>query len=291
MKRRFTNSTCAIIVLFSLLLSPMGVGDAKQKRDVLQEAPENRQQSSFFNIHTYLKMEDPRRAAILMLEDARKHGVDIDAVRQRDVVPGRIRLPYATIEPDSNDSSFVEAVSRSQDQSGEPKELMCIIQFSRFCSVRETAGILSLGVRFFMPLHTYGRIAKIPADQLETLLDLPYVIWIGPYLPSYKYNINYDFDFDWDIEVFAFIDDEEVIRADLEEIGAEVSGQHRRHATVRLSRETLEAVANIWWVEKIYQSPPDVWEQNSSVEHCSIPQSNPQDDFNACDSRRLVSMR
>jgi hypothetical protein len=132
---------------------------------------------------------------------------------------------------------------------------MCIIQFSRFCSVRETAGILALGVRFFTPLHTYGRIAKIPADQLETLLNLPYVIWIGPYLPSYKYNTNQNFDFDWGFMVKAFIEDEDVIRTDLNAIGVAISVQRGRYVSVKLTPESLATLARVWWVESIHQSP------------------------------------
>ena len=244
-----------VAIVWTIIVTPCGVGDAKDKHDVVEKAPENQQQSSHFNIHIFLKMQDPRQAAVLMLEDARKHGVDIDAIPQRDVTPGRIRLPYATIEPTEGDRSFVEAIPRSESKSEVSDELMCVVQFSRFCSVRETAGILSLGVRLFRPLHTHGRIAKIPADQLETLLTLPYVKWIGPYLPSYKYNASYNYDYDWYFSVSAFIEDEDIIRADLMAIGVEISMRRGRYTTIKMTDEKLVELASIWWVEKIHQSP------------------------------------
>jgi hypothetical protein len=283
----------AMAALSVLILSHMSLVDAKDSKGVVSAGAEKHQQPPEFNIHKYYKMADPQKAAVLLLEDAQKHGIDIDAIPQREIKKGPIKVPYAKIEPIDGDKSFVETISKSVNKALSSGELVCIIQFSRAPSVREIASVLSLSVRYFTPLHTNSRIVKIPVEQLTTVANLPFVRWVGPYLPSYKYDERRKYDYSWYFSITAFIEDDDVIKRDLAAIGVEVTMRQGRYTSIRLTEEQINTLANIWWVERIYQSPR--WkrgkESRPDAEYGATPQNNPYHDFSACDSRKLISMR
>lgn len=292
MKRWINISMGSIVLPFILLSSLVALGGAQNQNPSTPAINVYSDQTQHFNIHKFYKMEDPKQAAVLLLEDAQKHGIDIDAIPLREFEPGPIRAPFAKIVPKEGDRSFIEMVSRSENKTEIPEEMVCIIQFSRSYSVKEIAGVLSLGVRLLSPVFTCGRIAKIPTNQLETVQDLPFVRWLGPYLPSYKYDQNRIYDYSWYFSVTAFIEDDVVIRKDLSAIDVEITTRRGRYTTIMLREEQLSTLANIWWVEKIYQSPrrQDGKELEFGAEYGAIQQGNPQDDFNAYDSRKLISM-
>jgi hypothetical protein len=204
------------------------------------------------DIRKYYSMKNPRRAAALMLDDARSKGIDIDANPRPDPRTGDIKVPSGLISTESFDKTSLPLEFPSSGDTTGPTEATFLVQVKRRLSIKEKADVLSLGIRIFgeVPIYTY--VAQVPLSQLRTLSELSFVNWIGVYKPEYKYeHIRYRDDRPF--SVHSLVEDEQTTREDLERLGLGVGMYIKRRFTVRMKASDVQKVAALWWVREIVQ--------------------------------------
>jgi hypothetical protein len=88
-------------------------------------------------------------------------------------------------------------------------------------------------------------------DQVLHAAALPYVDWIQPFLPEYKYNASSpEAGETKHIYVESLIGDQQACRDDLSRYGASVISTFNDGTwyNVRLSNRSFESIAALWWV-------------------------------------------
>ncbi len=260
-------------------------------QDIQEMDSSKRQPEWASKLREYYRMKDPKAAAKLMLEDAAARGIDADwNPRPYQWRPGAILVPSGGFTPPEGERSFVDSVAALLSRGVAQGDTVCLLQFERSVSLREIATMMSMGVRFLRE-PSDPNIVKLPLTLVQAVHDLPYVRWMGPYLPSYKYKHHSQYDSDHPFTVLILEDDEEMIQKDVASIGGTITFYGAgHHVTMRMPASQISALARFWWVEEIYQyfvSPGGL------LPLPTIPDQAPAqgfiNPFHAQDSRRLVS--
>lgn len=88
-------------------------------------------------------------------------------------------------------------------------------------------------------------------DQVLGIASLPYVLWIQPFRPEFKYDAATASNGDnLKLSVESIIGDQQLCRSDLEQCGATsvASSTLGAYYSIALKVETLGCVADLWWV-------------------------------------------
>ncbi len=295
------SAYCAFchVVLIGLLvasLSPDAVAsgtDAAQPKRPRYSLPVG-DKPGYVNAIEYQLMPDPKEAAALLLKEAAIAQVDIDRVGLQPPNPS-IRLASGLITPDLSDDSFVRYASDMSSRGFAESDTVCLMKIARGLSIREFAEIMELGVQLYRHVP-YGYIARVPFGVAKSLLEMPAVEWVGVFEPAHKISPHHYIAGEV-LYVETLVADEQLCRADLAAIGAEVlyfshsvaDGYAISRFNLRLDPDRLNRLATFWWVQVIGQ-------ENRSVGDLTSKPSRPgaailAQSFRPYDSRGLLSLR
>ena len=160
-----------------------------------------------------------------------------------------VRLPSGAKMPAVTDSAFVALVD-SLAAAGDDIGLTCVIQYDEKEMPPHTTDIV--------PLEDTGHDAWIiwaTARAARELIDDPNVRFVSEYRPEYKYNIQLaGADVAW-VYVETFGGNQPEYRREIAELGV---GKLQYISTpgyyyCKLSGEQVVALAESWWVRRIYR--------------------------------------
>lgn len=212
----------------------------------------------YVNTIEYQLMPNPKEAAALLLKEATLAQTDIDRIGLSPTKPS-ILVASGPFTPDLSDDSFVRYASEMASRGFAEADTVCLIKIARGVSIREFAEILGLGVQLYRDVPS-AFIGRVPFGAAASLLAMPVVEWIGVFEPRHKIS-PHPYVSGKVLYVYTLVADEQLCRADLAKIGAEVhsfsQGVTDRYATsrfsIRLEPDRLNELAAFWWVQVIGQ--------------------------------------
>lgn len=273
------------------LTSVSGSNGQQSGKDTSTTDREDDYHRKFVSMGKYYAIDDPQKAVVLMLKEAREKGLDVNEIRDPDPRNGDLSLPFGYLEVKDGDRSFIDAVKARYGGGGGEADTMCLIQINRRMSIQVRADFLMLGIRVYKSVAVYGFIARVPIDQVETVYNLPYARWIGAHKSEYKYKQDYPYRDDSPFGVRSLIENEDQGWADLEKLGLKVTYYGFRDYTVEMKKDDFRRVGELWWVESISQSsiPVNNVPRRSNFDKSGIDITSQYADFRPQDSRKLVS--
>ncbi|MCP4230902.1 MAG: hypothetical protein GY771_12260, partial [bacterium] len=164
-------------------------------------------------------MNNPQEAAKMLIEDARAAGRDIDHYDSQEFELKPLRFGNGKPIPINDKASAFGELTDLYGTAPSDSELVCVVQFLRHMSIRESADLLMMGVKSCGHVSGNGIIFLMPVSSIEELLQQPYIRWAGLFKPNYKYvpDIAYH---DGEFVVVSIVEDDGGFRNDLESAGA-----------------------------------------------------------------------
>jgi Subtilase family/FlgD Ig-like domain len=253
------------------------------------------------DMEQYLRIDDPKEAARVLLEESRLAGLDVD---QRPQSPPRetVFLGGISRQVDKKDRSMADRAS-SLVMSGKPDTpIICVLKMSRELTIRETADLMAMGVRLYRSIPFYAYIAEVTADQATRLRGIIPLESMSELKPEDKYPTSRRFESKYPIAVYSLVGDRSECRNDLKQLGGEVIGagtdglyHHKWEAySVRIDPKRIPEIAALWWVQMINQANGEDAPESDyePTDHDSL---NEAVTFGSrlvpFDSRRLVSVK
>lgn len=294
---RSGRSLSALLLVALVFLPHVVVAKAKDKP---RYSPPQNGKGGRIDIEQYYRIDDPKEAARILLEEAKLAQVDIDQ-RWDGAERNEIRLGSGPMVPDKNDKRFLEKAARQASSSETDTETICVIKCNRVLTIRETADMMNQGIRLYRGAPFFAYFAKVPASAALYLQEFEAVDWVGEFTPEMKYNRRTQFVRDRVNMVYSLAGDRQDLREDLESLGCTVidSGNHglMHHRydfyVVKIDPDRVGDIASLWWVQEIYQT---LREQNESIaasetiaDSMKTASPTPASGFYPLDSRRLVS--
>jgi hypothetical protein len=231
-----------------------------------------------------------------MLADARALGLDVNRRVPATKPPNRISVYSGEFRTEEGDDSYVRQIV-AQFEAGEiDSTVVCFVQGHWHWSIQETAEVLQLGVRIYASHARLASVARVPVMQLDHLLGLPQVRWIGEFKPEHKYRESDPFptgdQFADALIVESLVGDSEECREDLARIGARIIRAEEDRYFALVAPEKIRSLAELWWVNLITCQPtmPHADQQRRPLKDEPERGDRPYDvNFHPQDSRLLVS--
>ena len=267
---RSGRSLSALLLVALVFLPHVVVAKAKDKP---RYSPPQNGKGGRIDIEQYYRIDDPKEAARILLEEAKLAQVDIDQ-RWDGAERNEIRLGSGPMVPDKNDKRFLEKAARQATSSETETETICVIKCSRVLTIRETADMMNQGIRLYRGAPFFAYFAKVPTSAARYLREFDAVDWVGEFTPEMKYNISTQFVRDRLFWITTLVGDRPECRADIERLDGEVIGvsdwgnMHHSYEeyTVRIAPERISDVGALWWVQQILQSEPTANEADSPLD-------------------------
>ena len=184
-----SNNIFCFIAMFAISITSPLVGSSISANAKAPSSPHH-----LLADQRYFAMENLHEAAALLLSDAQRNKIDIEAVPNyphanvADSASTVIQLPAMAYSPDFSTQPFISHVESVGQVEGENEEFVAILVTKRPISIRETADLLKAGVRIFQPLvagplgtQFGGFIVKASGKALAALSGKPYFRWLGEY--------------------------------------------------------------------------------------------------------------
>lgn len=255
----FSGEAQQLALLSSLQASStLANGGAKTKPRYV--APKDGQ-AGRIDVEQYLRIDDPQEAARLLLEESKLAQLDMDEKCQS---PARqtVFLGTGPRTVDKKDRRLADRASSLVDRGHPNTPIICVLKMSRELTIRETANLMSMGIRLYRSIPYYAYIARVTAlqaTQLESAFPLESMIELRP---EDKYLSSRQFEREFPITVYSLVGDRPECRDDLKRLGGEVLGNgidglyHHEWELydVRIDPARVKDIAALWWVQMISQS-------------------------------------
>lgn len=279
--------------------------DKNVKRKVIRperSKPLEKTGTGNINIQDYFDMDDPAKAAEALLRFARDNKVDLNYVRPFDSPgkgsqiehnPFRIRLLGADFVPGENEiGDFVAQKVDGYISSGQgDKRLVCILQSNRNLSLNEYIFLFKKNIRFYLSYTPFTFLVRMPAKEVQGVIDLPYIKWIGEHKSTYKFSQEPELSSIPGAFIVSLEGDRREFRESLERLGIHVKHFCRDTGAyyVTAEWEQFAGIAEFWWVKLVYKDQVKV-PKNVSDESDRNKLDKPIDvHFEIEDSRLLIN--
>ncbi|MGH8865376.1 MAG: hypothetical protein ACREVZ_12145 [Burkholderiales bacterium] len=200
--------------------------------------------------------------------------------------------------PDKKDTRFFDQAAGRVTASEGDQETICVLKCNRVLTIRETAEMMSQGIRIYRGAPFFALFARVPASAAEYLREFEAVDWVGELTPEMKYNTKAEFSPGRLFWVSTLVGDANFCGRDLEALGGHVYGisgwadMHHDYEeyTVGIAPDRIPEVAALWWVQAIYQSElgdnEEVYVASDSLANTALPASGfyPLDSWPSSDS-------
>lgn len=174
------------------------------------------------HIQEYFSIEDPHEAARLLLQESALARVDIDRQWKTSMPEPAIPFGSGPMEPDRRDRRVVDQADSLVAAGKSDQLILCVIQVSRYPTIREFADLMNSGVRFYRCLSDFAFVVRARTATLSALSKRELVIWIGDLTPDLKYKHDQRFAPDRLLRVYTLVGDTPECRRDLAAIGGEI---------------------------------------------------------------------
>jgi len=253
MKRVISLSLIAILFALAAATTP----DPQTKEPRPRYTPPKDGRPGWIDIVQYFAMANPKEAASLLLREAPLAGLDVDQTMPLPAHDGLgFRGSSVIIRPDPADNSFVQAVETNLAQGAAGDTICVIVWTRRFPSIRETAEMMTLGVKIANDGSMGKYIARVPLASVPAIAAIAPVVWIGAYLPEYKYDPDWPFPGNGTAHIHWFSGDSEAHRRELNARGAQVLGTTHEGWVVHVMQDSIPRIAQLPWVKLILQNEP-----------------------------------
>lgn len=177
------------------------------------------------------------------------------AIDHIDLPNGNFLQPLPGMEAPLLKKISARAALPSAASSSGLADEMVIIQFaSGQLSGAELLALFDLGIKPYAHLPASSVIARVPAQNLEKLAQLPFVRWAGEYRPEFKYAPALVSRFaETGLYVFPLGKGQPAMAQDLQTLALEVSGYdaYANVFVVRGPAALVPKLAELAWVKKI----------------------------------------
>jgi len=210
------------------------------------------QQRGWIDIQQYNYLPDPVEAGRLLMSEAQLAGFDLDDSTRVFPKATSVHLPGGRTATADAASRYIRAIQKPPDAvkaSGAPVPFL--VKLRRAVTVREYATALMAGIRLSRGFSDASIVMAMQPDQVHQIANLPFVYWIQPFLPEYKYDASRsEAAGGKHIYVESLVGDQQVCRDDLLRCGATIVGTFNDGAwyNVTFLEPSVKSVAALWWV-------------------------------------------
>ncbi|MGA2606382.1 MAG: CARDB domain-containing protein [Terriglobia bacterium] len=208
-----------------------------------------------------LLMANPAELARLLRERAIQEGVDIYAVPELEhPTDYAVHTERGSFFPQEGNNDIPAGRPQGEVVKGSEHLSPYIVQFARPVSSDEWLSLMELGGRPIGPLSSEAIVYLIPDSAVTDLTGLPFVRWVGAWMPEYKLNPDTIGRGKPLIYVKPLGCDEPEYLSDLKSLGfgsaSEVAGAGLY--TITASDADVQRISRLWWVKAIFRAPQEM---------------------------------
>ena len=247
---------CSFLLVLALCAS--GVTTRSQPYPRPRFTMPDGQHPGWIDLQQYLEIEDPVEAGRLLLKESRAVGMNLDD--SSNVWKQRESVRYGNGTVTASDAyEFMRKVRAEND--GENAELTAyLFHLRRWPTIREMSAALMQGIHFCGFEVNGATIMAARATSVRAMTSLPYVRWLSPLQPEFKYDPGELAGGD-SVRVYvrALAGLHDYCRKDLERCGARSIYQGSLAFEATIPTESAGCIARLWWVLGIerYNEPVD----------------------------------